>query len=102
MTIYEKNKWTGRVLTKYFREDFSNASEDVFRCMNGDLRRKFRDYLRDHGVFIPKKKNMHIFTALAQIIEEEMDWAEIENDQVKHARPAVEVACLPVEETADS
>lgn len=98
MTIYDKNNWNSSTLTEYFREDFSNATEDVFRCMNGDLRRKFRDYLRDHGVFIPKKKNMHVFIALASAVEEELDWPNLEPDLVNHVRSEGNAAPFPIEE----
>lgn len=50
MKTYERNKWTDETLTEYFREDFANVTEDQFKPMNGDLSRKFWDYLRGHCI----------------------------------------------------
>lgn len=70
MKIYEKNKWIDTSLKEYFREHFSNVSDNQFKTMNGDRFRKFRDYLRGHVVYILKGKNIHIYTALAQGVTE--------------------------------
>lgn len=67
--------------------------------MKGSLRRKFRNYIRENRVFIPRKKNMHIFTALALAVEETLEWASMKTDQVKHLRPAAEIAPLLVDNT---
>lgn len=93
MTIYEKNNSSGSTLTEHFREDFSNATDDVFRRMNGDLHKKFRNYLREHGEFIPRKKNVPIFTALASAVDEKLGWAALETNQVKDS---VLQGCFPI------
>lgn len=67
--------------------------------MNWSIHRKFREYLREHGVFVPKKKNMHVFTELELDVEEAMEWLTMQTDQVKHLRLAAEVGSLPVEES---
>lgn len=70
MTVCEKINRTGTTLTEYFCEDFVNATEDVFRCKNGDLCKTFRDYLRERRVFVPKKENTNISDVLAVAVEE--------------------------------
>lgn len=79
MEICEKNAWRDECLTEYFQENFRNVSKEQFKIMNGDLRRKFRDYFRGHGVYIPKSKNIHIYTALAQAIVENLEWLRNES-----------------------
>lgn len=41
--------------------------------INGDLRQKFRDYLRDHGVCVLKKRNVHIYTPPAHVVRNKLD-----------------------------
>lgn len=62
--------------------------------MIAEICRKFRDYLRAHGMYIPKARNVHIYTALAQAVTDNLEWPTLDLesnmiDQSSFSRTAV-------------
>jgi hypothetical protein len=41
-------------LFEYFQDDFGGWTEKMFAVASRDVRRDFRDFLREHGVYLPK------------------------------------------------
>lgn len=72
-TIYSKINWADDTVTKYFPEDVSLVTENQFEVVNENLCQKLRDFLQFHDVYVLKVKNIHIYTASAQIVNEYLD-----------------------------
>lgn len=41
-------------------------------------------FLRANGIFIPRNKSLHIYTALYQAVNEHLDWSEESTNRVEN------------------
>ena len=74
-------------------EDFRDWSEETFKLVSTDANRRFRNHLRNHGIFIAKGKGP-IPWALAEIVNTETmpEWPEA--DLIKERKRKIMNSCL--------
>lgn len=91
-------------LTGCFREEFADMSEDHFKLSSEGLWRRFHDYLRTHGLYIPKSINVHIYPALSQAVNKEL-WClthEVHHVENAHVIEAIQIFKDSAESRPDS
>lgn len=56
---------------------------DDFKIINSDNRRELRDYLRTHGVYVPKGRGILIADALYAVVKEGIPWPQEAKDDIQ-------------------
>ena len=76
MKVYQEEGYDSDSLSEYYAEDFESFSVDDFSKLTQMTRRNLRDYLRSHGVFVPKGRGVKIAEALHTVVHTELEWPE--------------------------
>ncbi|KAH8587232.1 hypothetical protein B0O99DRAFT_698512 [Bisporella sp. PMI_857] len=79
---YQDTDYRDYRLWEYYREDFEGWTEELFDLADSRVRRSFRDYLRQYGVWIPKN-NDPIPQTLYEVLQQQEyhEWTELETLQ---------------------
>ena len=84
----KEEKWRDKKLWIEFREDFEGWNVKLWELVYKNIRAKFRDHIRDHGVYV-KRDGKSISKHLQAVLDEEKyhEWtsAEVE-EQLEHGQ----------------
>lgn len=79
LQMYERNmQWKNEDLSEYFADDFRSYTTDVFKLIDGEVRRKIRDLLRTRGVYVREGRNIYISDTLYEVVKDDIPWPENE------------------------
>ncbi|EPQ65115.1 hypothetical protein BGT96224_A21105 [Blumeria graminis f. sp. tritici 96224] len=85
---YEKGEYKDYELWEVFREDFEGWTAEIFNMGDTKIRRDFRNFLVQHGVYIPRDGGK-LFGALFKVVIDENfhEWTEQEvKEYMKNAK----------------
>ncbi|RKF76964.1 hypothetical protein GcC1_067027 [Golovinomyces cichoracearum] len=77
---YEKGDYQNHYLWEYFREDFANWTTEIFDIGDTKIRRDFRNFLVQRGVYIPRKGG-EIAEKLSHLVQDD-NYHELTNKEV--------------------
>ena len=79
---YQDMDYRDYSLWEYYREDFEGLTKELFDLADSRIRRSFRDYLRQYGIWIPKD-NDPVPQTLYEVLQQQEyhEWTELETLQ---------------------
>lgn len=84
LAVYRREeKWTSDTLSEYLAGEFRHFFAEDLKIADPDDRRKLRDLLRDHRVYVPKVRSILISNALHGVVKEDLPWPENDREEVR-------------------
>eukprot|EP00171_Calliarthron_tuberculosum_P004960 IDg4960t1 len=90
LQLYRTKRWEGKTLAEYFADDFEPFTENDYKGLKKVTRRDLRDFLREHGVFVPKGIGVQIPGALLRACCNHPPWPPDDPDTPKFEERAEE------------